>query len=121
MGYEIKDSTKEGTLSNLNCGNWAKYLFDNNQLENYVWVKNINSHEIHIPEIEECLKDAHYGNINLMDSETKEKLLELTFDKIFLCLSPEWIPPYYHTLFYGILDWINQKINIHLEIHEGQK
>ena len=56
-----------------------------------------------------------------MDSESKEKLLELTFDKIFLCLSPEWIPPYYHTLFYGILDWINQKINRHLEIHEGQK
>ena len=27
----------------LNCGNWAKYLFENNKLKYYHWINNNNS------------------------------------------------------------------------------
>lgn len=117
LGYDEKDDTKEGTLNSPNCGNWAKYLFDSNKMKNYVWIKNVNSVGIVREKINEQM--TKYEILEKNFCEFYDKILSLNFDKIFICLSPEWVPPYYHTLFYGLLDWLNFKFNYHLEIHEG--
>ena len=41
----------------------------------------------------------------------KEFKFANSYDKYFICLSPEWVPPYYHSLFYTLLDCLNEKNN----------
>lgn len=119
LGYEPLDEIVEETLKKPNCGNWAKYLFDVNKLNKYIWIKNINSIENYKDSIQQNPEKYQFATKDLQDSDTKEMLLNIKFDKIFLCLSPEWVPPYYRDLFFGMLDWLNLKFNCHLEIQEG--
>ena len=99
-----------------NCANWAERLFKNGKMKNYIWAKNINS-QLPIDDIQEKLKSYNYIIADF--NELKGRIINMKFDKVFLCMSPEWVPPYYQQLFYGILDLLNQKLNCHLEIHEG--
>ena len=85
-------------------------------MRNYIWAKNINS-QLPVDSIKEELESYNYIIVDF--NELKDKIADMKFDKIFLCISPEWVPPYYQQLFYGILDLLNQKLNCYLEIHEG--
>lgn len=110
--------SKDETLNNLNCGNWAKYLFDNNQLKKYVWLKNNNS----INPSEDLKKDYNYEIESFIDYIHKD-FFNINFDKVYICLSPEWVSPYYFDLFMGLIEWIeikfDKKININKEGYEN--
>ena len=71
----------------IHCGNWVDYLFQNDLLGHYIWVTNYTS-------------DPNQGKFNTypsdkveIDSNVDAILKFVKFDKIFLCLSPNWIPP----------------------------
>ena len=101
--YNIKDT--ENKLQDCSCANWVKYFYDQNKLKNYTWVHNDNSCD---PNFEVNFK---YNKIPF-----REFKFANSYDKYFICLSPEWVPPYYHSLFYTLLDCLNEKNNYHLEI-----
>lgn len=110
LGYPPEENEKD------NCANWAKQLLKSGKMRNYIWAKNFNS-QLPVDSIKEELES--YNCIIADFNELKDRIVNMKFDKIFLCISPEWVPPYYQQLFYGILDLLNQKLNCHLEIHEG--
>ena len=101
--YDIKDKDKK--LEECNCADWVKYFHDQSKLKNYTWIHNDNSCD---PNFEVNFK---YSKIPFKEFEFDD-----SYDKYFICLSPEWVPPYYHSLFYTILDCLNEKNNYHLEI-----
>lgn len=101
--YDEKD--KECKLQDCTCANWVKYFYDQGQLKNYTWVHNDNSFD---PNFEVNFK---YNKIPFKEFEFAN-----SYDKYFICLSPEWVPPYYHSLFYTLLDCLNEKNDYHLEI-----
>lgn len=110
LGYHLEENEKD------NCANWAKQLLKSGKMRNYIWAKNVNS-QLPVDSIKKELESYNYTIADF--NELKDKIADMKFDKIFLCMSPEWVPPYYQQLFYGILDLLNQKLNCHLEIHEG--
>lgn len=52
--------------------------------------------------------------IGVYDTETEELEDE---DELFICLSPEWVPSYYHPLFFLIVDYFNSYYQTHFEIY----
>ena len=110
LGYHPEENEKD------NCANWAKQLLKSGKTRNYIWAKNVNS-QLPVDSIKEELESYNYIIADF--NELKDRIMDMKFDKVFLCMSPEWVPPYYQQLFYGILDLLNQKLNCHLEIHEG--
>lgn len=90
----------------LTCGNWVRKLMDNEQLDSYIWVNNETSY---YPDNEDfnCSYDVQ-------SVETPFLLRQHTdCDKLIICLSPEWVPPYYQTLYWL---WIQM-----YEQHYGKK
>jgi hypothetical protein len=116
LGYDERDDTKEGTLNSPNCGNWAKFLFDSNKMKNYIWIKNVNSVGIVREKVNEQM--IKYEILEKNFCEFYNEILNLNFDKIFICLSPEWVPEHYHPLFFLMLDLINQKKGCQLVYHQ---
>lgn len=96
-GYE--EETVLIWKSYIDCGNWARWLFEQKLLEKYTWIKNDNS------ELDE--DNAQYideiFNVNNFDFNT----LELP-DKLIICLSKPWVPPRYRLLFYSWQDLYKQ-------------
>lgn len=93
-----------------NISNWVYWLGKNNQIVSYYWIGNPTSDkfngkylvpqgEVILPhDEEEVIRELpfFYRYTNLIDfSLTKQK-----FDEIFIVLSPEYIPPKFHHLFY---------------------
>jgi len=92
----------------LNCSNWVKILKDKNLCLNYFWIHNINS--IHpAPEQFDKYIDAK-STIKQLNIDTL-----MSPSKLFLCLSPQWVPPFYHKLFYLWLDLLNRQYNTHFD------
>ena len=83
---------------------------------NYIWVNNKNSYDYLDFVIEEQIKEYNYAFKNLF--VLKKQLLKMKFDKVYICLSPEWVPPYYHTLFYGLIEWLENKLNRKIKINK---
>ena len=77
-------------IFSLNCGNWVGYLIDNGRLNSYHWINNENSLDCNI----ETYKDF-YTQETLKNST----LIPDKYDKIFICLSEPWVPPYIRPLF----------------------
>ena len=100
---------------NPDCANWAKYLFEQNKMRNYVWAKNANS-QMPIDIVVDQIKNYNYVIEDF--NNIKDRIDNIKYQKVFICLSPEWVPPYCQTLFFGLLDMLNNKFNCHLEIHE---
>ena len=107
--------TKEDTLNHLNCGNWAKYLFDNNQMKKYVWLKNNNSIEFSDDYLD---KNEYNYEIKSFNNFVHEDFFDINFDKVYICLSPEWVPPYYFDLFMGLIEWIEIKFDTKININK---
>lgn len=90
------------------CANWVRFYHDAGVITNYTWIKNTNS------ETEE-IEDLDYIttiNIHECDLTALPK-----FDKLFICLSPEWVPEQYHALFFLMLDLINQNKGCMLQFY----
>lgn len=100
------DQDYKNRIQKLNCGNWVKYLSDNGQLASYTWINNENSvqptHQVSIKQfkISDCAALENFSN----------------FDEVYCVLSPEYVPPYYHHLFFIWMDIANSKYNTFFEL-----
>ena len=111
LGYKY-----DGEMENPTCANWARHLFEENKMKNYIWANNANS-QMPLDIVADRLKSYNYIVEDF--NQLKDKIANIKYEKVFICLSPEWVPPYCQTLFFGLLDMLNDKFNYHLEIHEG--
>ena len=84
----------------LNCGNWALKLLDENKLKSYTW---LNAKESSVPYNEIDFKNCIYNQEDIIINSFKLRELENP-DYLIICLSPEWVPPYYQNLFYLWMD-----------------
>lgn len=101
-GYENNNLTSFVSLDEINCGNWAKRLFDMKQLISYVWIKNPNS---------DVSQDTTSAINNIIDFEAIELDLLPKPDQLILCLSEPWVPPHYRPLFKIWQDYFEKKHN----------
>ncbi|MCR4662050.1 MAG: hypothetical protein K5765_08670 [Clostridia bacterium] len=91
------------------CANWVYYLYKNNLLNNYTWIKNDNSEiipldrKINVPMITVDLNNFDLSSLDIPD-------------ELIICLSEPWVPPYIRPLFYTIMDICNQYYGIHFDI-----
>lgn len=107
LGYPNPDQNPEEMP--ITCANWGEYFFQQNIITKFTWLKNSNS------DIHPDYKDD--GRVIMMDLGSFD-LNELPpMDKVFICLSPEWVPEMYHPLFYSMLDLINREKGFHLEVY----
>lgn len=72
-------------------GNWVKYYFDQGKVDKYCWVNNVNSD----PPADRLASEYPCEHFYF----SQEVLDELHPDKLIICLSPEWVPSMYHSLF----------------------
>lgn len=92
------------------CANWADYYLKRGIISHYTWVRNSNSDiGYDYEDNDERITVLEYQDYNLYNLPK--------IDKLFLCLSPEWVPEIYHPLFFTTLDLINQQKNCHLEVY----
>ena len=89
LGYDEDDPYEKCT-----CANWAYYLFKQGKLDKYIWLNNNNSDIIPPPRHEANFFSEFFCDIN----ETSYINRFGRPDKIFICLSPEWVPSQYHPL-----------------------
>lgn len=81
------DEDVEHMIEEADCGNWVKYLFENNpKFKQYVWVKSEESLEYEPEWIFKKRVNVHDIKKYNLDSLAK------TTDYLFLCRSPEWVP-----------------------------
>lgn len=77
----------------VTCGNWVYDLTQKapTNFLSYTWIGNKNS-TMPVSEIMELIpKFANCCDLQILD--------RIIFDKIFICLSPQWVPPQYYPLF----------------------
>ena len=92
------------------CANWGDFYLKRDVITHFTWIKNENSDsENGYEENDSRLTFLNYPDYNLYNLPQ--------IDKLFLCLSPDWVPPMYHPLFFTILDLINQQKGCRLEVH----
>ena len=85
--------------NNLNCGNWVQCCYLNDLLNSYTWIKNETSI------IPQFLNDED-KNIDFKEYNLKfYDLMNLPqIDELFICFSPEYVPPYYYPLFFIMMN-----------------
>lgn len=105
--YDRPEKRKNDNI--CSCANWGDYFFRNGTITKFTWLKNVNSDEN-----QEYKEDPRVEYLDLRDYDLNNLP---KFDKLFICLSPEWVSENYFPLFYMILDYINKEKNCHLEIH----
>ncbi len=92
------------------CANWGDYFLQRNVINHFTWIKNNNSDAMcDYEEDDSRLSFVNYDDYNLYNLPK--------IDKLFLCLSPDWVPATYHPLFFMLLDLINNQKGCHLEVH----
>ena len=110
LGYmQPSDQDKKNECQDCSCANWGEFFFDKNIIKYFTWINNVNSSIDNKWEKDARVTIKPLAEFNL---ETLPKI-----DKLFICLSPEWVPSTYHPLFYLILDLINEEKECHLELH----
>lgn len=86
-------------IDDIGCGNWVKWLYDHDNINNYIWIKNSNSDEG---------QDGLFMINNTIDFN-KIQLNQLVWpDKLILCLSEPWVPPHYRPLYYLWQDYFEK-------------
>ena len=108
LGYDEDDSYEKCT-----CANWAYYLFKQGKLDKYIWLNNNNSDIMPPPRHEANFFSELFCDIN----ETSYINRFGRPDKIFICLSPEWVPSQYHPLFFLMLDLLNKQNDYTLPVY----
>lgn len=85
VGYCI-DFNKPINREEIKCGNWVKFLKDNNNIVQYCWIKNYNSMIFDVPDgyVDKnfFIYDSFDNLINLIDS----------IDYLVICSSFDWVP-----------------------------
>lgn len=106
------DKDVENKIEYLNCGNWVKYLSEKGKLENYVWIKNEDSTDY--------TEDIKFNFSSIPIIECNLETID-TPDELFICLSPQWIPPHLRCLFYIIVDIFNSIYDTEFKIQGDEK
>lgn len=96
------------------CANWGKYFLEKGIIEKYIWLKNSNS--ITKKDLYKFPWSNKIESRNLMEIDSLSSYLP-KIDKMFICLSPEWVPKKYHSLFYLMVDYLNKELNTHFTIY----
>jgi hypothetical protein len=107
LGY-ISPHGVETPCDICNCSNWVRFFIDNGTIESYTWINNSNSAVNINPKYMDYLSMYDLKTYNLKDLPK--------IDKVFICLSSEWIPERYYPLFYTLIDLINYYKHCKLEI-----
>jgi hypothetical protein len=84
------------------CTNWLGYLYLKKKIAQMTWMKAPNSSKPNLK--------IYGGKFQLNTLTLREffRLEEQDFDEVFVCLSPQWIPPQ-HRFFYEIFKLIVSK------------
>lgn len=101
IDYTKAEGPEEGELENdiVTVGNWVGYLDKYNLLSKYTWV-NTPSSTLYSGKLK--------GLYNMMSLTQFFVLYELeTFDYIFICQSPGWVPPKFDNLFINLIELVN--------------
>lgn len=106
-GYENNSFV---SLDNINCGNWARWLLEQNNLNSYIWINNKNS-EIDQEYVSKINNIIDINKINL-DTLLKPDLL-------ILCLSEPWVPPHHRPLYYIWQDYFEMTHGYKKDIVRG--
>lgn len=106
-GYMPPDAPDEQLFGSLGCGNWVPWLMKNFQyFEHYRWICNYNSDK-------DILKCAQPFVPDLLSSSDIGILDNITFQKVFICKSPGWIPNQYRplvdSLIYSYQNFVNKE------------
>lgn len=85
----------------LNCGNWVHKLILDDKLKSYTW---LNAKDSALPN-----NNNFNCKYNVIDIKRDDFILRQLqdIDILIICLSPEWIPPYYQNLFYLWMDLVS--------------
>ena len=94
----------------LHCENWVLEYLKLNNLNKYYWIHNENSK---MP-----TKSEQDKLINQKLTFQKSSLEDIQPDLLILCLSPEWVPPYYYPLFHLWLDILNSHYDTHFDFED---
>lgn len=70
----------------LHEGNWVGHLVRQGRVVSYTWYRNDNSEELEVG----VERPPNYKEVSLPGVD----LPEGSFDLVFICLSPNWIPPH---------------------------
>ena len=102
------DSQGEVEEDVINCGNWGLILSKIKILNNFYWIRNDNSD----------IPDKDIRKVDFIDIELSRFNFESMPipDKLILCLSEPWVPPYIRPLFFTWLDIANKYYNTKFEI-----
>lgn len=106
LGYP---NPEQHILPEVNCGNWAQYLLENNLIKDYIWIKNENSNTK--KQYKEKIQEYNFSSYQLNN---------LKADKIIICLSPEWVPTQYRPLFFSWINILNEYYNTIYQIVEKE-
>jgi hypothetical protein len=79
-------------LKEYNEGNWVKKLWDDGKIKKYVWLKDYKSENPSSKVEKKYITSKHFIYLYNLN-ELKDS------DKIYISLSPEWIPSYYTCLY----------------------
>lgn len=120
-GFLDKEYDEVVLSDRVHEGNWVSWLHKENKLDSYVWIRNENSANV----------SRNNFNYNLLKSyldTTRDnyKFIDYKFDKVFVCLSPQYVPRehwHYFSMFISsyeefcekdanIMSWANKKFEI---------
>ena len=87
---DFKDILKK---DEYNCATWLGYLFLKKKLTSLTWFNTENSVLLEIKPYGSKIK------LNIINARNLSSLYNKKFDVIFVCLSPQWIPPQYRFLY----------------------
>lgn len=90
LGYPSNDEDTNA-FEQLGVGNWVTFLNKEKKLSSYTWIHNKNSNHPRLKEIENLKRYSHSTDLAALE--------HITFDKIFICSSWEWVPLKYESLF----------------------
>lgn len=79
-------------LKEYNEGNWVKKLWDDKKIKSYMWLKDYKSNNPDFQIEKKYLNEKHFIHLYDLD-KIKDS------DKVYISLSPEWIPSYYNYLY----------------------
>lgn len=104
LGYSDNNNFTQDNQINLNSGNWVNKIYSEygDQFEQYIWIKNENSDHVSL-----------IDGLSYPEWEETETLLPfqtIKWDKVYLCSSFAWIPPYIRPLFHDLVTLIEKNI-----------
>lgn len=107
LGYMSLQDQTDPYEQDLGCANWVLDLIKNKVLDSYIWLHNSNfetPNHVDFPYQHQCFQNYDIDNLQP--------------DILIICLSGEWIPPYWLPLFQIWIDLYNHKFNQNLTIEK---